>query len=405
MTSSASPRLPGLVTLTIAVVLIGLTLRGPITGIPPLLSTIATDLSLTPLAVGLVTALPLIAFAVLSPLLPGLARWVSVNSIVLFSLVALGLFIAARPWLGSVGFLLGTLLVGAAIAVGNVFMPVVVRREAGAYVPQIMAVTIAAYGLGQALTAFLAVPVAAVAGWQWSVSFPALLVVAAVLAWLLHRFRVGRGHGRTAAVPVAQQAEPKSSWWRAWVKPGAWWLALFFGMQSLLFFSASTWSPDQLTQTGGLSQAAAGNALTVFHLLGIGGTLLVPYLIRRMGSAKRLAVAIAVGWMVYYAGIFVLPQAWLLWAIIGGVVQGAGIGLSMTLIATRPADPQIARNVSGMVQCVAYSLAALGPLAVGALAGFTGGWVAPTAAMLGCAVMMAVAAPRAASDDPIGDAP
>lgn len=43
----------------------------------------------------------------------------------------------------------------------------------------------------------------------------------------------------------------------------------------------------------------------------------------------------------------------------------------MTLIASRPADPQVGRHVSGMVQCVAYSFAALGPLAVGGLAGLT----------------------------------
>lgn len=402
MTPSASPRVPGLVTLTIAAVLIGLTLRGPITGIPPLLSNIAADLSLSPLAAGLVTALPLIAFAVLSPLLPALGHWVGVNRIILVSLLALGLLIAVRPWLGSVGFLFGTLLVGAAITVGNVFMPVLVRREAGPYVPQIMAATIAAYGLGQGLTAFLAVPVAGVAGWRWSVSLPALLVVAAVLAWLFHRFRMGSGDYQTAAAPVSDVGDTEISWWHAWVKPGAWWLALFFGMQSLLFYSASTWTPDQLTQTGGLSQVATGNALTIFHLLGIVGTLLVPYLIRRVGSAQRLAVAIAMGWIVYFAGLFVLPQAWLLWAVVGGLVQGAGIGLSMTLIASRPADPQVGRHVSGMVQCVAYSFAALGPLAVGGLAGLTGGWLAPTAAMLVCAVIMAVVAPRAASADPIG---
>lgn len=72
-------------------------------------------------------------------------------------------------------------------------------------------------------------------------------------------------------------------------------------------------------------------------------------------------MVIAVGWILYFAGIFVLPHAWLLWAVIGGLVQCAGIGLSMTLIATRPADPQVGRHVSGMVHCVTYSFAALGP--------------------------------------------
>ncbi|WP_218220306.1 MFS transporter [Nesterenkonia sp. Act20] len=403
MTSAASPRTPGLVTLSIAVVLIGLTLRGPITGVPPLLSDIAAGLSLTPATAGLVTGLPLLAFALLSPLVPGLGRWIGVDKLILLSLLGLGLAIAVRPWLGSVGFLAATFLVGAAITLGNVFMPVMVRRDAGPYVPQVMAVSTAAYGLGQGLTAFLAVPLAAAAGWRWSISFPAVLVVFAVAAWIYHRSRV-RAHREATSFTAPASGPPlaAASWRDAWTNPSAWWLALFFGMQALMFYTASTWTPDQLIQTGGLSQAEAGNALTIFHVLGIGGTLLVPYMARRVGSGQRLGLLIAVGWFGYFLGLFLLPEAWLLWVVIGGWVQGAGIGLAMTLIATRPADVHIARQVSGMVQCVGYSLAALGPLVVGGLSGLTGGWAAPTVALLLCAGTMAATAPRAASSEPIG---
>lgn len=399
--SPQAPRATGLVTLTVAALLIGLTLRGPITGIPPLLSDIAADLSLTPAAAGLATTLPLIAFAVLSPIVPELGRRLGVNRAILLSLLVLGLAIGLRPWFGSTGFLLATLIVGAAITVGNVLMPVVIRREAGKYVPQVMAASISAYGLGQGLTAFAAVPAANVVGWRWSVALPVVLVGLAVVAWLFHRLKVRRAATSAIDQPASLTEGPAGHWRDAWVKRSAWWLALFFGMQSLLFYTASTWTPEQLVATGGLSQVAAGNALTVFHLFGIAGTLLVPFFVARMGSSVRVGLAIATGWSVYFSGLFLLPEAWLLWMVIGGVVQGAGIGLAMTLIATRPINAQLGRRVSGMVQCVAYSLAAVGPPLIGGLAGATGGWLGPTVVLLLCTFIMAVAAPRAAAAEPI----
>lgn len=388
----------GLGLLVVAVVLVGLNLRGPIVGIPPLLATIQDDLAMAPATAGLLTSLPLIAFAVLSPFVSGLVRRLGVDHTLLLALLMLGAAVALRPWAGVSGLLVGTAAVGIAITVGNVVVPVLVRRDAGRYVPQVMAASTGSYGVGQTMAVYLAVPVAALAGWRWSITLPAVLVVLAVVVWLV-RMRL-TGTPRTPEVPLRQT--PDTGWAHVWRLGPAWWLAVFFGLQALMFYTTSTWAPTQLVATTGMSELTAGTAVAIFHLVGIGGTFLVPALLRWTGDARRVGAGVAIGWLVYFAGLYALPAGWAAWMVLGGVVQGAGIGLGLTLVAMRPVDASYGRHVSGMVQGVGYGLAAVGPVVIGWLADVTGGWAGPTTVMLGCAAAMVVAARQAGQSRPIG---
>ncbi|WP_344684628.1 MULTISPECIES: hypothetical protein [Actinomycetes] len=158
----AGPERLGL--LVLAVILVGLTLRSPIVGVPPVLGAIGAELAFSSTTAALLTSLPLLAFALLSPAVPQLMRRLGVDLTLLLCLVLLGAAILLRPWVGAAGLLLGTLAVGAAITMGNVVIPVLVRRDAREKVPQVMAASTSAYGLGQAVAAGAAVPVAVLAG-------------------------------------------------------------------------------------------------------------------------------------------------------------------------------------------------------------------------------------------------
>lgn len=383
--------------LVVVVVLVGLTLRGPVVGVPPVLDRIREDLSIGPATAGLVTALPLLAFALLSPFVSGLVARLGVDRALLASLVLLTAAIGLRPWTGVAGLLIATAAIGVAITIGNVVVPVLVRRDAGAHVPQVMAASVGAYGLGQTMVVYLAVPVAVVAGWRWAIMLPGVLALTALAAWAARMHAVGRRPGGPQPAPP-----PAVGRGHVWRQRGAWWLALFFGIQALLFYSTSTWAPAQLTATAGLSQQTAGTALSVFHLIGVAGTFLVPAFLRWTGDARRVGAGVAVGWGVYFVGLYLLPSAWAVWMVIGGVVQGAGIGLGLTLIAVRPVDAAYGRHLSGMVQGVGYALAAVGPVVLGWVAEVTRGWDAPTLLLVACAGLMLVASRFAGDRVPIG---
>lgn len=388
----------GLGLLVVAVVLIGLNLRAPVVGVTPLLEQISADLALSPAQAGLLTSLPLLSFAVLSPFVGDLARRLGVDRTLLLTLAVLAAATALRPWGGTAGLLVGTAVVGVAITVGNVVVPVLVRRDAPGHVSQVMALSTSSYGVGQGLATLVAVPLAAVVGWRGSITVPAALVVLALAVWAL-RMRAGTTTGGTA-VPTPTSAPPHG-WARVWREGEAWWLAAYFGAQAALFYSAATWWPTQLRAAAGLSEETAGTAVSVFHLVGIAGTLAVPVAVRLLGR-RTFAVTVGLLWAVFFGGVALLPEAWAGWAVLGGLTQGAGIGLGLTLVAVRPVDAAYGRYVSGMVQGVGYALAAVGPVLVGWLAQASGGWGLPSVVLLGAGLLMAAAGVRAGADRPLG---
>ncbi|MGQ7787581.1 MFS transporter [Nesterenkonia sp. K-15-9-6] len=413
----AGPERLGL--LVLAVILVGLTLRSPLVGVPPVLGAISAELAFSPTTAALLTSLPLLAFALLSPAVPQLMRRLGVDLTLLLCLVLLGAAILLRPWVGAAGLLLGTLAVGAAITMGNVVIPVLVRRDAGEKVPQVMAASTSAYGLGQAVAAGAAVPVAVLAGWRWAISLPGVFVVLALVVWVL-RMRVVGGAGSSGltagrqasgaagssgASPAPGAGARAEAGGAVWRESGAWWLAVFFGMQSLLFYTGATWMPAQLVESGGLSEAAAGTALSIFHLIGIAGTLLVPSMLSISGDARIVGAGIGAGWFLFFAGLQTVPELWPLLMVLGGLVQGAGIGPSLTLIAMRPVDLAFGRQLSGMVQGVGYAISATGPVVVGMIHEVTRSWWWGTGMLLLCSSVMVAAAWQAGRSSPLGPEP
>ncbi|WP_448072233.1 MFS transporter [Georgenia yuyongxinii] len=408
----------GVAMLVVATVLIGLSLRGPIVGVPPLIGRVGADLGLTGTTAGLITSLPLVCFAVGSPLVALVARRLGLDRTLLIALVVLGLAIALRPWAGLPLLLAGTVLVGMAITVGNVLLPVLVRRDAAGRTKAVMAASTSSYGLGAALAAAVAVPMAGSLGWRGATASLAVLVAVALVVWLLRTRHGGAEAGRGAATgppavpgaarPVAAAsgatvgrgaAAPRPGVWRM---PSAWWLALFFGLQAALFYSVSAWLPPMLVDEAGVSEATAGTGVSLFHLLGIVGTLAVPALMSWFGDARRVALTIAAGWAVLLLGVVLVPGPWVLWVVVGGVAQGAGIGLGLTLVAVRPVDVDYGRSLSAMVQGAGYGLAAVGPVLIGWLAARTEGWAVPVTVLVVAAVGLGLVGLFAGDERPIG---
>ncbi|MDZ5077325.1 hypothetical protein [Nesterenkonia sp. HG001] len=270
--------------------------------------------------------------------------------------------------------------------------------------------------------AFSPTTVAVLAGWRWAISLPGLFVVLALVVWVL-RMRVAgvagaRGMtagwqasgasgaaGSSGASPAPGPGARAEAGGDVWRESGAWWLAVFFGMQSLLFYTGATWMPAQLVESGGLSEATAGTALSIFHLIGIAGTLLVPSMLRISGDARIVGAGIGAGWFLFFAGLQTAPELWPLLMATGGLVQGAGIGLSLTLIAMRPVDLAFGRQLSGMVQGVGYAIAATGPVMVGMIHEVTRSWWWGTGMLLLCSSVMVAAAWQAGRSSPLGPEP
>jgi CP family cyanate transporter-like MFS transporter len=150
------------------------------------------------------------------------------------------------------------------------------------------------------------------------------------------------------------------------------------GLQSSLFYCVLAWLPPML-RARGLSPVEAGLVASISILVQAPAALVAPALAVR-GRDQRLAVAIVVGLAIAgLAGLMFAPTAarWL-WTVVLGLGQGAGFAVALTIIVLRSGDAQTAAELSGMSQGIGYSLAAVGPLFMGLLRDWTGGWTWPT---------------------------
>src|SRR5690606_41469145 len=136
-------------------------------------------------AAGLPPTIPRLCFAAVSPLVAPVVRRTGLDGALLLALVLLAVATAVRPWGDAVVLLVGTVAVGVAITVGNVLMPIVVRRDAGPHTAAVMAASTSSYGVGQGVAAALAIPVALQIGWRGAMAVLAAPVVLALVVWVV----------------------------------------------------------------------------------------------------------------------------------------------------------------------------------------------------------------------------
>src|SRR5215211_2537401 len=170
----------------LGILLLAANLRPALTGVAPLIGEIRADTGISNGAAGLLTTLPLLAFALLSPVAPRVARRFGLEGVLLASLLVLAAGILLR-WVGTVAALfLGTAILGAAIAFGNVLMPGLVKREFSEKAGLMTSIYSTALAISAAIAAGASFPIANQTGigWRASLALWALLALVAAVAWL-----------------------------------------------------------------------------------------------------------------------------------------------------------------------------------------------------------------------------
>jgi len=367
------------VLLIAGILLIAANLRLPVTGLPPLLNTLQSDLGLDTVAAGALTTLPLLAFALLSPFSVLLAREYGLERALFGALVVIGAGILLRS-AGGTGFLyVGTWIIGMGIAAGNVLLPSVVKRDFPGHVPALTGAYALAMGVAAAAGSALMVPLASRFAWRGALALLALLTAVALVAWL-PQLRNRTAPSRDAATP------PHGG--RVWHSALAWQVTLYLGLNSTIYYVAVGWLPSILA-SGGMTAAQAGSVHGTLQLASAVPGLLISPLMKRLRDQRALAAGAALCSALALAGLAGAPQLAYLWAVLFGVGTGAGIILGLSFIAMRTGHASQAAALSGMAQFVGYLLAAAGPIAMGKLHDLAGGWAAP---LLLCAALALIGA-------------
>ncbi|MFW6600352.1 CynX/NimT family MFS transporter [Propionibacteriaceae bacterium Y2011] len=363
----------------LGIVLVASCLRPPITGVGPLIPMLGNDLGLDNTALGVLGALPLLGFAVTSMFVHLLAARLGVNRAVALALVGLALGMLLRSGPLPAGLWIGTVVIGGTIAIGNVLLPAIVKRDYASHLSLATGVYTSVMSGMAGVGAGLAVPITAAldGNWRLTLAVWVALCVAALLAWLprLRRSQqppVARAVGR-ADPPVTPTSPPEGSGRGMWRSPLAWLVTGFMALQSTVFYLVLTWL---VTMEGvlGIPPAEAGWHLFGVQAVAIPSGLVVSAVMHRLPDQRALAAGCGAAIGIATLGGLFAPQLLLLWLALLGVGTGSSFVVAMSLVAMRTRTAAQTAQLAGMAQSVGYLLACIGPVLAGWLSEVTGSW-------------------------------
>lgn len=371
------------------ILMIATTLRVTFTGAAPLLDMIRHDYGLTTAQTGLLTTLPLLAFALISPLAAGVARKIGMERSLFIAMLLICAGIGIRSLPSSALLFIGTAVIGCGIALGNVLLPGLIKRDFPGQVAKLTGAYSLTMGAAAALGSAMIVPLAlSGAGWHGALLMLMVFPLVATILWL-PQWR----QKHTASLSGARALHNRGIWRSAL----AWQVTLFLGINSLIYYVIIGWLPAILLSHG-YSETEAGSMHGLLQLATAAPGLAVPLLLHKLKDQRGIAGLSALMCAVSLAGFWFVPDQAVLWTIVYGFGSGATMILGLTFIGLRASSAHQAAALSGMAQSVGYLLAACGPPLMGKIHDTAGDWRIPLMACALAGVVMAVCGVLAGRD-------
>ncbi|HGS1255896.1 TPA: CynX/NimT family MFS transporter [Streptococcus pneumoniae] len=366
------------------IILIGVSLRTPFTALPIILGNISQGLEVEVSSLGVLTSLPLLMFTLFSPFSTRLAQKIGLEHLFTYSLFFLTIGSLIR--LINLPLLyLGTLMVGASVAVINVLLPSLIQANQPKKIGFLTTLYVTSMGIATALASYLAVPITQASSWKGLILLLTLLCLATFLVWLPnHRYN----HR------LAPQTKQKSQI-KVMRNKQVWAIIIFSGFQSLIFYTVMTWLPTMSIHAG-LSSHEAGLLTSILSLISIPFSMTIPSLTTSLSTRNRqlmltlvsLAGVVGISMLFFPINNFIY---WLAIHLLIGTATSALFPYLMVNFSLKTSAPEKTAQLSGLSQTGGYILAAFGPTLFGYSFDLFHSWVPSVAALLLIDILMTVA--------------
>ena len=360
------------------VFVMALSLRGPVVGIAPLINLIENDLHLSSSASGLLSTLPLLAFALFAPVATFITRRIGLEATLLAGAVCIFSGELLRAWTSLNSLYSGAVMIGIGIAIGNVLLPVLLKRDFPKHILQLTALYVLMMNLGGAFMTGFAVPIQqwvdnasiGIPGWPAALASQVIFVIPALIIWIAIPKRT------TQAAPITKV---NSSVWRL---PLAWLVTLFIAFGSILNYVVNAWIPSILIAKG-FDPVTAGLYQSYLQTGGMLPALIMPFLKRWLINPRQITCLALVTTMLSLVGFAFMAEWSALWSAVFGFGCTLGFIMGLSLITMRTDSIHQAAALSGMASLIGYLLAAAGPVAIGALHDATQEWQTSLFSLIG----------------------
>ena len=367
--------------LGLSLILIALNLRPVFGSLSVVLPEIMRDTGLSATGASLLTTLPILCLGLFSAPSPALARRFGAERALLGALLLICMGTLLRGF-GTLPMLfVSSALAGAGIAIGNVLLPGLVKRDFPERAAMMTGLYTLAICAGASTATAFTVPLEQhvfAGAWAPALASWALPAAIVLLLWLPFALSGPRHTGRAAT--------PSGSLRRSAL---AWQVTGFMGLQSALAYIVMGWLAPILRERG-LDSADAGYVVALSILTQLITCLITPSIAALCKDQRGLTVGLAVLILAAMLALLFAPLGgrWF-WAVLLGCGQGGSFALAVSLIVMRSPNIAVTAQLSAMAQGWGYVLAAFGPLLVGLLRGWTGGF--ESSALLLVVVAVAIA--------------
>ncbi|QQK79227.1 MFS transporter [Salicibibacter cibi] len=380
-----------------AVMLIAATLRSPMTSVGPLIPLLREELQVSNALIGMVNTLPLIAFGLFSPFVPVLSRKIGMEKTLLIAMLILSIGTFIRS-LGGISILLfGTLLVGLAIAVGNVLMPGLIKLSFPYRIGLMTGLYSVAMNVFGALASGISVPLAdlELLDWRNSLQIWTILSFLAVLVLLL---RLPAILSDNKKVPGQVKTQSPNHLFKSKI---AWAVTIYMGLQSLIPYSLFTWLPDILLEKG-FSQDEAGWLIALFQIGLLPANFIVPIIASKLNNQRILAFASGLFFFFGLLGVSLISsQLIIVFLLLAGIGAGTTFSLAMMFFVLRTTTVSESSQLSSMAQSIGYILAASGPIFLGTIAEWFHGWTVPLIILMIVSLLIAISGAIAGKNETV----
>ncbi|BFH62056.1 MFS transporter [Paenibacillus azoreducens] len=369
-----------------ALFLASLNLRPVITSVSPMLGTIQEALGMSGSLASLLTSLPVLCMGFFAPAAVKLSNRWSIERTIAYCLLLIGAATAARYYVNSAWLMLLTaFLAGVGIAVIGPLLSGFIKKNF-ANPSAIVGIYSMALVVGAALGSGFSVPLQNVLhdSWQASIaSWSILAVIALFFWWKPAAPKMPESNASAAVSSMHASANPSPK--LPLNNKRAWLLTSFFGMMAFMFYSLTAWLPPMIEEQG-YDKHTAGMILTLFTLIQIPVSLMLPILVSRF---QRRAVWLIGCSVMELAGLLLLLLHFSPWltCIFLGIGAGGLFPMALMLPIDESSNMEEANALSAMTQSGGYIFASLGPLYVGFVHDYAGSF---PSAILSLMVIVAI---------------
>ncbi|MCE4981012.1 MFS transporter [Mammaliicoccus sciuri] len=369
--------------LFIGILLIGASLRAPITSVGIALPSIKETLNLSNTSVSLITIIPLLSFAVISLFAAKISHKFGLERTVFGALILICIGIALRAITGVSWLYVGTILIGVGIAFGNVLTPGIIKMNFPLRIGIMTGYYTVVMNIFGSASSYVTAPLVKHFNYNIAISLIGIVTFIGIIIWSfqLNKHETVNSSQTTTNINV-------------WKSPLSWQITLLMGGQSMIFYSLINWLPEFLLSHG-TPINEAGIYLSILQLAIIPLTFVTPIFAEKM---KNQVLITFVTGLLFVLGILTLmlqPNWASLGIILIGIASGLAFGLVNTFFGLRTENGLTAAKLSGMSQSVGYLFAAIGPLLFGILHDATNSWNTSFGILLVTSIIIMIIGSRA----------